>query len=157
MSDIGVRGAGYAAADLLDARQQTAADANGAGHGFGDILGHAAGGQAGPGATPASAGASARHGMADAARWATAHGAPAGSPAAKSEAAEQLSDYLSMPLGERMFYMMLASMGISKEQYEAMSPEDKAKVAQQIAQRLKDNAESQKQAAAHKDEAAAAI
>lgn len=157
MSDIGVLGTGNTAANPLDARRQAAANANAADGQFDDVLGRAARGSGNAAATAAAPGVSARHGMADPARWAAAHGAPAGSPAVKSEAAEQLSDYLSMPLGKRMFYMMLASMGISKEQYDAMSPEDKAKVAQQIAQRLKDNAESQKQVAAHKDEPAVAI
>lgn len=115
---------------------------------FGDLFKKTSG-AAGNGQAAAST-ESSRRSMADPERWAASHGAPAGNPGAKSAAAQQLSDYLSMPLSKRMFYMMLASMGISQEQYDAMSPEEQAKVAAQVAQRLKDGAEAQKQASQDK-------
>lgn len=49
-----------------------------------------------------------------------------------------------MSLEERFFEMTLRSLGISKEEYAAMSPEEKQEVArlvqQRIAERMKDNA-----------------
>jgi hypothetical protein len=68
----------------------------------------------------------------------SASGGPEG-----TSAADQLAEYLSMPLSKQMFYMVLASLGISPEEYEAMSPEEQAKVAEKVAQRLKENAQAQ--------------
>lgn len=159
MSVFGMQDIASFGGSALDARQKAAADANAADGSFGEILKQAGstGTQAGGSAPTASPTAPARHSMADPDQWAATHGAPAGDPAAKSTAAAQLSEYLSMPLSQRMFYMMLASMGISKEQYDSMSPEDQAKVAAQVAQRLKDNAESQKQAVDGKDSIAVTV
>ena len=158
MSVFGMQDIASLGGSVLDARQKAAADANAADGSFGEILKRAAstGTQAGASATTASSTA-ARHSMADPDQWAATHGAPAGNPAAKSAAAGQLSEYLSMPLSQRMFYTVLASMGISKEQYDSMSTEDQAKVAAQVAQRLKDNAESQQQAVDGKDSLAASV
>ncbi|OZI19093.1 hypothetical protein CAL26_15670 [Bordetella genomosp. 9] len=164
MGNFGLQDIANATVGLLNGRprdkaaDQGASGDGGVAGGFDQLFRHAAGsgaangvpsigtsgasGAAGASGTSGASGAGNRYSMADPEQWAAAHGAPAGSPGAKSAAAEQLSDYLSMPLGKRMFYMMLASMGISQEQYDAMSPEDQAKVAAQVAQRLKENAEA---------------
>ncbi|ARP82144.1 hypothetical protein CAL12_15875 [Bordetella genomosp. 8] len=152
MGNFGLQDIANATVGLLNGRpQDKAADHGASGDGgvaggFDRLFKHAAGSGAANGAASSgasgAAGSGNRYSMADPEQWAAAHGAPAGGPGAKSAAAQQLSDYLSMPLSKRMFYMMLASMGISQEQYDAMSPEDQAKVAAQVAQRLKENAEA---------------
>ncbi|CAM3413867.1 hypothetical protein BOSP111201_03715 [Bordetella sputigena] len=167
MGNFGLQDIANAAGGLLDGRRPDRMGGSGvqglggADGGFDQLFKHAADNRAtGSAAEPGSsgaAGAGQRRGMADPEQWAASHGAPAGNPGARSAAAEQLSDYLSMPLGKRMFYMMLASMGISQEQYDAMSPEEQAKVAAQVAQRLKDSAESQKQASRDKDAETAGV
>jgi hypothetical protein len=111
--------------------------------------------QAGNAREPAAPGpqsgspAGGRHSLASTDEWddvrGTAH--TNGIAPSSSSAAEQLAEYVSMPLSERMFYMVLASMGVSKEEYDAMSPDEKAKLADQVGRRLKENAEAQKQAA----------
>jgi hypothetical protein len=59
---------------------------------------------------------------------------------AQGSGAQALGDYLNMPLSQKMFYMMLASMGVSKEQYDAMSPADKQQLAAKVEDRLKQQA-----------------
>lgn len=63
---------------------------------------------------------------------------------ALSSAEQELQEFLSMSLEERFFEMTLRSLGISKEEYAAMSPAEKEEVArmvqQRIAERMKDNA-----------------
>ncbi|ANN67434.1 hypothetical protein [Bordetella bronchialis] len=152
MSGFGLQGIAYVGG-LPATRQNNGADTGAVDGAFDKIFRQAAGTGAASNAAASSPDA-ARRSLADPDQWAAAHGAPAGSPGAKSPAAQQLSEYLSMPLGKRMFYMMLASMGISQEQYESMSPDEQAKVAAQVAQRLKENAEAQKQAVPGKEEAA---
>jgi hypothetical protein len=147
MGNIGLQDVAYVGNNLLDTNQKTGAGANAADAGFDQILKNVANARGQGGASQTSSTDAARRTMADPDQWAATHGAPAGDPSAKSAGADQLSQYLSMPLGKRMFYMVLASMGISQAQYDAMSPADQAKVATQVAQRLKDNAEAQKDSA----------
>jgi hypothetical protein len=84
-------------------------------------------------------------------------GTTPGAAGSSLDAADQLAQYLSMPLNKRMFYMVLASLGISQQEYDAMTPQEQAKVAAQVAQRLKDNAEAQKQVAQGRDTLAASV
>lgn len=41
-------------------------------------------------------------------------------------------DYASMSLQDKMFYAALASLGISKKDYDAMSAADKLKIAEKV-------------------------
>ncbi|HTJ99501.1 MAG TPA: hypothetical protein VL522_07735 [Bordetella sp.] len=154
MSDFGLQDIAYVGSNMLDTNQKAGAGTNPADAAFDQILKNVANARGQNGTSQTDA---ARRTMADPDQWAATHGAPAGNPAAKSAGADQLSQYLSMPLGKRMFYMVLASMGISQAQYDAMSPADQAKVADQVAQRLKDNAEAQKQVAGTKDAAGVSV
>ncbi|MFY1904968.1 hypothetical protein ACOTCW_04550 [Achromobacter xylosoxidans] len=49
-----------------------------------------------------------------------------------SAAEREFMDYASMSLQEKMFYAALASLGISKAEYDAMSAADKLKVAEKV-------------------------
>lgn len=63
---------------------------------------------------------------------------------ALSDAEQELQDFVAMSPEERFFDLTLRSLGISKEEYAAMSPAEKEEVArlvqQRIAERIKDNA-----------------
>lgn len=65
---------------------------------------------------------------------------------ALSSAEQELHELVTMSPEERFFNMTLRSLGISKEEYAAMSPAEKEEVArlvqQRIAERIKDNANS---------------
>jgi len=50
---------------------------------------------------------------------------------------DKLRQYTSGSLAQQMFYTMLSGMGISKEQFEAMSPQEQAQITQQLQDRLK--------------------
>lgn len=52
--------------------------------------------------------------------------------ATSSEAEQEFMDYASMSLQDKMFYAALASLGISKKEYDAMSAADKLKVAEKV-------------------------
>lgn len=52
--------------------------------------------------------------------------------ATPSAAEQEFSDYASMSLQDKMFYAALASLGISKKEYDAMSAADKLKVAEKV-------------------------
>ncbi|MEN5164325.1 hypothetical protein [Achromobacter kerstersii] len=66
------------------------------------------------------------------------------SPPVLSDAEQELQDFVAMSPEERFFDLTLRSLGISKEEYAAMSPAEKEEVArlvqQRIAERIKDNA-----------------
>lgn len=89
-------------------------------------------------ARPASAGADQgafRAALADAReRGASplAGGAGGAAAAAPSAAEQEFMGYASMSLQEKMFYAALAALGISKEDYDAMSAADKLKVAEKV-------------------------
>ncbi|WP_157055555.1 hypothetical protein [Achromobacter spanius] len=70
-----------------------------------------------------------------------------GKPPVPLSAAEQdLHNYVSMSTEERFFEMTLRSLGISKEEYEAMTPAEKEEIArlvqERITERVKENASS---------------
>lgn len=70
-----------------------------------------------------------------------------GKPSVPLSAAEQdLHNYVSMSAEERFFEMTLRSLGISKEEYEAMTPAEKEEIArlvqERITERVKENASS---------------
>ncbi|ALM85687.1 hypothetical protein [Bordetella sp. N] len=50
---------------------------------------------------------------------------------------DQLRQYTSSSLAQQMFFTMLSSMGITKEQFQAMSPQEQAQITQQLQDRLK--------------------
>lgn len=54
------------------------------------------------------------------------------SPGAASESEQEFMDYASMSLQDEMFYAALASLGISKKDYDAMSAADKLKIAEKV-------------------------
>lgn len=57
-----------------------------------------------------------------------------------SEAQQALQDWLSVPLDERIFQSLLQSLGITKEEYAAMSPEEKMEIAAKVRERLEEQA-----------------
>ncbi|MGE8618460.1 MAG: hypothetical protein ACN6O0_11615 [Achromobacter spanius] len=67
-------------------------------------------------------------------------------PAPLSDAEQELHDFVSMSAEERFFEMTLRSLGISKEEYEAMTPAEKEEIArlvqERITERVKENASS---------------
>ncbi|WP_447988600.1 hypothetical protein [Achromobacter spanius] len=67
-------------------------------------------------------------------------------PAPLSAAEQELHDFVSMSAEERFFEMTLRSLGISKEEYEAMTPAEKEEIArlvqERITERVKENASS---------------
>lgn len=52
--------------------------------------------------------------------------------AAPSAVEQEFTDYASMSLQDKMFYAALASLGISKKDYDAMSAADKLKIAEKV-------------------------
>ncbi|QWT39824.1 hypothetical protein [Dickeya dadantii] len=57
-----------------------------------------------------------------------------------SAAAQELMEWLAMSPEERLFFSVLSSMGISKEQYEAMPPEQKMELDRKVQERIKEMA-----------------
>lgn len=55
----------------------------------------------------------------------------------QSEASMELEKYLKMTPGERMAAAIMKSLGISKEEFDAMSPEQQAAVTAKIAEIMK--------------------
>ncbi|MBB1627484.1 hypothetical protein [Achromobacter sp. UMC71] len=87
------------------------------------------------GAAPAAQNGAFRAAFVDArARGASAlgGGVKGAAQAASSEAEQEFMDYASMSLQDKMFYAALASLGISKKEYDAMSAADKLKVAEKV-------------------------
>ncbi|NMU92934.1 hypothetical protein HGQ98_25655, partial [Achromobacter ruhlandii] len=60
-------------------------------------------------------------------------------------------DYASMSLQDKMFYAALASLGISKKDYDAMSAADKLKIADKVALALRQLAEAEQAKQAERD------
>lgn len=84
----------------------------------------------------AGAGASFRAAFADAterSRSAMGHGVSGASQAAPSQAEKEFMDYAGMSIEDKMFYAALASLGISKEEYDAMSAAERLEVAKKVA------------------------
>ena len=66
-------------------------------------------------------------------RSAMGHGVSGASQAAPSQAEKEFMDYAGMSLEDQMFYAALASLGISKEEYDAMSAAERLEVAKKVA------------------------
>jgi len=84
----------------------------------------------------ANAGESFRAAFADATernRSAMGHGVSGASQAAPSQAEKEFMDYAGMSIEDKMFYAALASLGISKEEYDAMSAAERLEVAKKVA------------------------
>lgn len=60
----------------------------------------------------------------------------------QSAAAQELQEWLDMSPQERLFFTVLASMGISKEEFEAMSPEDKSRITHKVQESIKERAKA---------------
>ncbi|MEQ9943084.1 hypothetical protein ABRP58_13725 [Pectobacterium aroidearum] len=64
-----------------------------------------------------------------------------------SKAAQEFMDWVSLSHEERLFFSVLASMGISKEQYEAMPLEERMALDLKVQERIKEMAEQDQQLA----------
>lgn len=60
----------------------------------------------------------------------------------KSEAARELQEWTAMTPDQRLFYMVLQSLGVSKDQFDQMSPEDKQKLVEKVRERIKEMAKN---------------
>lgn len=58
----------------------------------------------------------------------------------QSAAAQELQKWLEMSPEERLFFTILASMGISKQEFEAMSPEDQRRITHKVQESIKERA-----------------
>ncbi len=65
-------------------------------------------------------------------RSAMAGGVSGASQAAPSRTEQEFLDYASMSLDDKMFYAALASLGISKAEYDAMSAAERLEVAKKV-------------------------
>jgi hypothetical protein len=65
----------------------------------------------------------------------------------RSKAAQEFMDWVSMSHEERLFFSVLASMGISKEQYDAMPLEERMALDLKVQERIKEMAEQDQQLA----------
>ncbi|QVQ26453.1 hypothetical protein [Achromobacter deleyi] len=65
-------------------------------------------------------------------RSAMAGGVSGATQAAPSQAEQEFLDYASMSLEDKMFYAALASLGISKQQYDAMSAAERLEIAAKV-------------------------
>lgn len=72
-------------------------------------------------------------------------------PSGASESEQEFLDYASMSLQDKMFYAALASLGISKKDYDAMSAADKLKIADKVALALRQLAEAEQAKQAERD------
>ncbi len=85
--------------------------------------------------TNATAGEGFRAAFADATernRSAMGRGVSGAAQSAPSQAEQEFMDYAAMSIEEKMFYAALASLGISKEEYDAMSAAERLEVAQKV-------------------------
>lgn len=80
--------------------------------------------------------------LSDANQVGTTPGLGAMEPQEKS-ASDKFTEYMNMSDEEKLKYMLLAQMGISKEEYDSMSPEEQAKIAEKIEERIKQISEVQ--------------
>jgi len=65
-------------------------------------------------------------------RSAMAGGVSGASQAAPSQAEQEFLDYASMSLEDKMLYAALASLGISKQEYDAMSAAERLEIAEKV-------------------------
>lgn len=82
---------------------------------------------------------------------ALAGGLAGAAPSGASESEQEFLDYASMSLQDKMFYAALASLGISKKDYDAMSAADKLKIADKVALALRQLAEAEQAKQAERD------
>ncbi len=61
---------------------------------------------------------------------------------AKSDPARELQEWAAMTPDQRLFYMVLQSLGVSKDQFDQMSPEDKQKLVEKVRERIKEMAKN---------------
>lgn len=61
----------------------------------------------------------------------------------EKSASDKFMEYMNMSDEEKLKYMVLAQMGISKEEYDSMSPEEKAKIDEKVEERMKQISEVQ--------------
>ncbi|EPH5799255.1 hypothetical protein LU674_000330 [Pseudomonas alloputida] len=61
----------------------------------------------------------------------------------EKSATDKFMEYMNMSDQEKLQYMLLAQMGISKEEYDSMSPEEKASIDEKIEERMKQISEAQ--------------
>lgn len=66
-------------------------------------------------------------------RSAMGGGVSGATPAPSSQTEKEFLDYASMAIEDKMFYAALASLGISKETYDAMSAAERLEVAKKVA------------------------
>lgn len=67
---------------------------------------------------------------------------PSSKSTSSSNPAKELQDYMNMSDAEKMQYSWLSSHGISKEQFDAMSPADKQKLIDQMRAELQQKMEA---------------
>lgn len=65
-------------------------------------------------------------------RSAMGRGVSGAAQSAPSQAEQEFMDYAAMSIEDKMFYAALASLGISKEEYDAMSAAERLEVAQKV-------------------------
>ncbi|KRC78617.1 hypothetical protein ASE30_26325 [Achromobacter sp. Root83] len=65
-------------------------------------------------------------------RSAMAGGVSGAAQAAPSQAEQEFLDYASMSLEDKMLYAALASLGISKQEYDAMSAAERLEIAEKV-------------------------
>ncbi len=66
-------------------------------------------------------------------RSAMGGGVSGAAPSASSQVEKEFLDYASMSIEDKMFYAALASLGISKAEYDAMSAAERQEVAKKVA------------------------
>lgn len=67
------------------------------------------------------------------------------SAAKRKSAVDEFMEYMEMTPAERLFYKMLAEEGVTKEEFEAMSPADQAKLRDKIEQKIRTRMEAEMQ------------
>ncbi|MEP9328530.1 hypothetical protein PPMP20_36380 [Paraburkholderia phymatum] len=72
-------------------------------------------------------------------------GAQAGGKPSFKELLDQLTDYTKGSAGERLQKMILAKLGVTQDDLNRMSPEEREKVMQKVREMLKQEIEAQKQ------------
>ncbi|WP_241019175.1 hypothetical protein [Paraburkholderia sp. Tr-20389] len=72
-------------------------------------------------------------------------GTQSGSKPSFKELLDQLTDYTKGSAGERLQKMILAKLGVTQDDLNRMSPEEREKVMQKVREMLKQEIEAQKQ------------
>ena len=75
----------------------------------------------------------------------SASGAHAGNKPSFKELLDQLTDYTKGSAGERLQKMILAKLGVTEEDLNKMSPEEREKVMQKVREMIKKELDAQKQ------------